>query len=1789
MSRTIDEKVVSMKFDNRNFEKNAAESISTLQKLKQSLNLSGATKGLQDLSAAANKVDMTPVSSGVDALRMKFSALQVMGVTALANVTNSAINAGKRITKALTIDPIKTGFQEYETQINAVQTILANTQSKGSTLKDVNKALDELNKYADQTIYNFTEMTRNIGTFTAAGVDLDKSVTSIKGIANLAAVSGSNSQQASTAMYQLSQALAAGKVSLMDWNSVVNAGMGGQLFQDALKRTATNMGKNVDAMIKKYGSFRESLTEGEWLTTEVLTETLTQLSGAYSEADLIAQGYTKKQAKEITELAKTAVDAATKVKTFSQLFDTLKEAAQSGWTQSWEIIVGDFEEAKVLLTNISDTIGGIINRSSEARNKVLQGWKDMGGRNDLIDSFANIFDAFGSIVKPISEAFRDIFPPTTAKQLHSLTAGLKEFTEKLKISDASADKLKRTFKGLFSVFDFFRKIIVTVSKAIGNLLGSGGVSGLGSLILSITAAIGDFFTSINEGFNVDGFAGGLSALAGGISEVVGKAARSIEGFGEMLSKAGQVVSDFFSSLWDGVSTVFGWIRDNVSAGDIFAGLAGGGIFLTAKKLIGLISKVKDLFDGDGGLFGILFGSKKDDKEPLELGKRFGEVLDSVHDSLSAFTGGIKVASLLGIAGAIAILSSALKSISQLKGKDIAKSLTAIGIEFVLLTNTFKSVSKSLSIFPAKGIIKAATSMVIMAKAIKVLSDAAEKFSKLKLTDLAKGLIGVGAGMNILTKGMKSINGAKVSLTTSIAMIALAESCKKLADAMSKFGSMDWKSAAKGLVGMGGALGEFVIVLKHLSKIGGTKLLVGSASLVIAVKSLSDMAKNLKVFGSMNWDEITKGLVGMGGALTEVAGVTGLLGKLSGFSGILGASSLVIAVESLDDLAKALQNIGDISWDDIVRGLKGMGTALVEIGTVTGILGKTTGFSGILGASSLVISVQSLSDLADGLEKFGFIAWDDTVRGLKGMGGALTEVAVISGTLGKLTGLSGILGAGSILLGVQGLSTLADALKKFGGMTWEEVAIGLTGMGGALLELGLITGTLGTLAPLGGLIGSGSILIAVQGLGDIADALKKFGEMSWSEIGRGLAAMGGALGELAIGGLLNTLSIIGSMSIDTVAESLGVLADSVKKWEDVELPPMLIPQLGGLAVAISTFTTAIIGAGGLALSAAPLGVLADSVKKWENVTIPEGLNTKLIGLSEGIKAFNWAFMGGWSLSTLASPLGSLADSVKKWKDVTVPAGLKDNLTGIADGIKAFSWAFMGGWSLSAIVGPLGELPTALSKWKNVTMPENLKDNLLCLADGIQAFSWAFMGGWSLGAITGPLGDLATSVSKWKDVTIPEKLGDNLKSLSDAVKSFGWAFVGGWSLGNITGPLGDLASAVKKWNGVSVPSGLGDQLKSLASAVRSFTGIPSMNNGTKALDSLTSSISKISGVNFTSITSGMNSLASSMKTFTESSKSISGVGDVITTNIITPLKNASKQLNGIGKNMIDSLLTGMKSNKGVASTANGIVSSIIKTLEGNKSKFNHLGSKYASELGSGMNKGKSKAETGASSLAKAAKSKLDDYTDDFKSIGKSLAKGFADGISANSYLGAAKAKAMAEQAEKAARKALDINSPSKVFRKIGSGVPEGFAQGITMFGSAINRSVGNMSDRAISSTENAMSHITSIINSDVNAQPTIRPILDLSDVKAGAGRIGNMLGITPSVGVMANLGAINTSMNRRNQNGSNNDVVSAINKLSKDIGKIKGTSYNIGGVSYEKGTEVSDAVEALIRAIKVEGRV
>ena len=439
MSKTVDERVVSMQFDNKQFEANVNTSMSTIDKLKAKLDFKGATKGMENIGTATKNVNMSGLGSAVESVRVKFSALEVMGVTALANITNSAINAGKRIVHALTIAPITTGFQEYELKMNSVQTIMAST---GESLETVNEYLEELNKYADKTIYSFSDMTSNIGKFTNAGVKLEDAVMAIKGISNEAAVSGANANEASRAMYNFAQALSAGYVKLIDWKSIENANMATVEFKNQLIQTAVELGTltmvgdkyqsttrdlngKVSELFTSTSMFNESLSS-QWMTTEVLVETL------------------KDYADETTDIGKKAYAAAQDVKTFTQLFDTLKEAAQSGWAQTWELIIGDFDEAKEFLTGLSNTFGGIIDAMSEARNKLLG-----GALNSKWDQLLDKINAAGISAK----VFQDKLKETAKKSGISIDELIEEYGSLSKVITSGkipVDVITKTIKSLIN-------------------------------------------------------------------------------------------------------------------------------------------------------------------------------------------------------------------------------------------------------------------------------------------------------------------------------------------------------------------------------------------------------------------------------------------------------------------------------------------------------------------------------------------------------------------------------------------------------------------------------------------------------------------------------------------------------------------------------------------------------------------------------------------------------------------------------------------------------------------------------------------------------------------------------------------------------------------------------------------------------------------------------------------------------------------------------------------------------------------------------------------------------------------------------------------------------------------------------------------------------------------------------------------------------------------------------------------------------------------------------------------
>ena len=1154
MSREIDERVVQMRFDNGDFETNAKQSLSTIEKLKSALNFSGASKGLEAVSDAASKCNLNPLSSAVDAVRVRFSALEVMGVTALANIANSAVNTGKKIISAFTIDPVKTGFAEYETQINAIQTILANTQSKGTTIDQVNEALDELNRYADQTIYNFTEMTRNIGTFTAAGVELDKSVTSIKGIANLAAVSGSNAQQASTAMYQLSQALAAGTVKLQDWNSVVNAGMGGEVFQTALKRTAEHFGTNVDAMIEKYGSFRESLSRGGWLTSEVLTETLTQLSGAYTEADLIAQGYTEAQAKEITQLANTALSAATDVKTFTQLFDTLKEAAQSGWTQSWEIVVGDFEEAKELLSEINAVLGDTINASAEARNEMLQGWKDLGGRTELIQSIRNAFEGLMSILSPVKNAFHNVFPPTTAQQLYDLTVNLRELTENFKISDSTASKLQRTFEGFFSLFDIGIKGAKALAGGFLDILGY--VSPLSGNLLDMTASLGDFIVGLDEAVDSTNL---FEKAVNKVVSVIGSAISLIKTFvGNVVSLAKQIVSidtSGIDSFADKIETRFeplsGLVNLVKKAFQTIAGILKETLPL-ASRLASIIAEafgdlgnaILAAFDTasfdpiidmlNSGLFAAILLGVKNFIDSLSDITSSGSgmldslkgILDGVGSSLEAWQSNIKADTLLKIAGAIGVLAVSLIAMSTIDSNKMFSSLSGLTVLFTELFGSMFAMDKVLGSAGLAKINGLAVAMITMSTAITILASATKKLADLDWDELLVGLTGVAGLAAILVKSSTALSNASGHFIKGASgMILFGAAINVLAIAVEKLSGIDTAGLIQGLLGVGALCTELALFLNN-TNLDNMGLLKGAGLLLLA-QSVNVLSTAVSKFTEIDSGGVVKGLAAVGAILAEVAAFVNLTGNAKNV--ISTATGMTILGGAMLIFSQAVSQMGSLSWDEIGRGLTTMAGALAAVTLAVnllpdGMISKSLGIVGMAAGLSMVgETVRSLSDLS----------WEEIAAGITALGGSMAILVV------GLNALTGALpGAAAMLTVSAAMAIFTPALQALGSMSLTEIGTGLLALAGTFGVVGVAGLALSPLTPV---IVALSAAITLLGVG-------------CASVGAGVLAFSAGLSALAVSG------VAGAAALVTVVTSL------------ISLIPMVLTELGNGVIAFAGVIT-----------------------------------------------------------------------------------------------------------------------------------------------------------------------------------------------------------------------------------------------------------------------------------------------------------------------------------------------------------------------------------------------------------------------------------------------------------------------------------------------------------------------------------------------------------------------------------------------------------------------------------------
>lgn len=1088
MGKQIDERVVEMRFENGQFESNVKQSMSTIERLKSALKFNDQSKGLENVAAATKKVDMNQLAGSVDKVKVSFSALQVVAATALSRITNSALTAGKNLVSALTLDPVISGFQEYETKMNAVQTIMANVSSKGKTIADVNAVLDELNHYADKTIYNFTEMTRNIGTFTAAGVDLNVAATAIQGISNLAATSGSTAQQASTAMYQLSQALASGTVKLQDWNSVINAGMGGEVFQEGLKQTAREMGIQVDAIIKKAGSFKDSLKEG-WISADVLNTTLKKFTveGAkeYCKQMEASGKYTKEMSAKVIEQARTMEDAATKIKTFTQMWDTMKEAAQSGWTESWEIVIGDFEQAKKTLTSIGDMLTGFIQKSADARNKLLR--SAFGGGEDAWKELGSKLDECGIKVENFQTRLIEVGKKhgVVTDQMIKDAGG---FTESLKSGWASADIVKETINSYIesgsrvteSTEDMTKKL-ETFQKVVNEVWR--GKWSTAPERYQLLAKAGYDYAKVQELVNktVDGHRLTLADLSETQAEAIGFTSEQISTLKMLSSQADQTGSDINTLiqqmarpksgrelLWEGVLNVITAVSKAVYAvrsaweevfnldvaGFLYKLVLGFNEF--SKKLVMSNETCENLKNTFKGLFSIfklittIVGKTvsaafsglrtvlgKANVDILSHTGHIGELI-SQFVNLVTSTGGVTIV-LNALRNAFTFLIEKAQQLWQwFSNLEIVQKLVAKATEFInekieVLKMLFGDTWKLLEGFYER---------------IKAM-DFSDGFHLSDIVTILKDFKENVAGEILDINGI--INGVHVNVKQAPSRLSTAAS------------------------NIGTGLGKIYDVLHGFSE----KLQLNirpniDVGEILAVGLGASSIYYITQFGKL-LEKLKAPLESVDTLIANVAGVPkAITGYINAMTKNLNADYVFTLAKSLAMLAASLVALAAIPTDRLKQALAAMG---ILTGILAGLsfalskMGIGTGATGTAAAVGLGAMAAALIGLGAGLALVAHaLKTIASVSGTDGFGNAVVALEVIMVTFTGMAKLMTVGGAattwagaiksiGSMLAFAFAIKMLASAMQSVGEMDSDKIVTSMIGLSGVMIAMRVVMGSM----------------------------------------------------------------------------------------------------------------------------------------------------------------------------------------------------------------------------------------------------------------------------------------------------------------------------------------------------------------------------------------------------------------------------------------------------------------------------------------------------------------------------------------------------------------------------------------------------------------------------------------------------------------------------------------------------------------------------------------------------------
>lgn len=1597
---SVDDRIVAMKFDYRQFGAGVAATIGMLQKLKDNLNFTQQQKGLADLSAKSKDFNLGNMSASIDGASTKFLALATIGVTALSKLTSSAIDAGTALTRSLTIAPVSSGFDEYELKLGAIQTIMAGS---GENLKTVNRYLNELNTYADRTIYSFADMTQNIGKFTNAGVSLKDSVASIQGVANVAAVSGANAGEASRAMYNFAQALSAGYVKLIDWKSIELANMGTVEFKQQLIDTAVAMGtleKTTKGYVTKSGSvltatkgFNEALTD-QFLTSKVLTKTL------------------KRYSDQTTDIGKKATAAAQDVKTFSQLIDTLRESAQSGWAETWEIVFGNFDESKSLWTSVNNVFSDMIGNSADARNALLKDWKEIGGRDVLIQGFKNLAEAVDSFITPIREAFREFFPAKTGEDLYVFTQRFRDFMYSLKLGEESMENLKRTFRGVFALFDIGVKIAQGLFGVLGDIFGA-AEEGSGGF-LEFTGSIGDFIVKVNE------------ALERG--EVIPK-------FFERVSSAILLPIDFLQSLGAGIGDFIDDAKDLLSG---FIPQMADSMSSSARP--GSFDKLFDVINVSllAGLALLIRNFIKN----ASLGEGF---IDTIRGSFDALTGSMKAMqtqiqakTLLMIAGAIALLTVSVIALSLIDPEKLTASLAAMATAFAQLLVAMTILTKFGGVTGIAKIPVIAASMILLAGAVVVLSAAMLILSTLDWEEIGKGLVATAGLLGILIAAalpLSTISGPMVRASASLVILGVA--LNLIAASMKIFATMDWSELGKGLAAVAGALVGIAVGMTLMPK----GMVAQGAALILIATALNILAAAVKSFSDMDWQAIGKGLAAIGGSLLVIAAAMHLMPK----GMVLQAAGLLILAAALNGIALALGQMGGMTWEEIAKGLVTLAGSLVIIAAAM----KLMTFA-LPGAAALIVVAGALAVLTPVLLTLGKMSWEEIARGLATLAGAFAII-----------GIAGLL-----------LTPVIPAMLGLG------AAALLVGAGLALAGIGVTAFSVAFSAFMVALSAGVSVINALLGtiIAYLPDAMEALGK-SIVAFFKGIADGADALIDALVVILVALLDVIIDATPKIVEAFVVIVVALLDAIVDIS------PDIGRAILALLELILDTIVAATPKIVKAGVDLL---------ISLLEGIRDAIPRIAKVVTEIILAFLKAWS-----SEIPKIVDGGIK--------AMVDFINGMANSIKARS----------------GEIGGAI---------ENLTEAFVQLGkDVVSGFVQGLADSVGLGKVADAAGGLVNAAESGV------KIIGKIFSPSKLFKELGRFMTQGFAIG--LRETKDVEDALDKLKGLindtltEAKADIQEQKAIIADInekKKAGEGTPKLEKQLKKANEALEAAQKIRQKTAATNKFYRKELQDEQKKLLALSVQYEQISEKLE-DANRALEAATNQRDNFEKSISDkfSVLPGIEEDTSLDTYHDAI----RKATEDNnkfKATLDQLRSlglddrTYEKFLEEGVG-----SQKFLDDLLAAGKTQIDEIDKITAELDKSAAnigfkasrelyqagvdaaQGLVDGLEAKQGAISAQMDKIATEMANAIKKKLGIKSPSKVFEEIAKFSMDGLAGGFKKYGDIAEFAVANVGDLAIMSMKDSMRQLGDILPSEIDTNPVIAPVLDLSALERTALTLNDIL--------------------------------------------------------------------------------